>query len=277
MAERPRSCSSETTKRATASWRGGKPPGQLQRESAPREERRFHVLDPVRQFDARLERWRHREPFVDFGGFALRAINRIEQRGATPLFQSGARQPRYVVDRCTPQAVEPVGETVRCRQYAQRYARQCMRKGPLSECNATTGARDEPGCLCGRCNRSRARHAKVCNRATDARAKRAQAAEKPHAGGHIRENNASIDSIAISVGTHSALSGEADCTPINGLVEHYRCRCPGLDSNRAAGLHPGIGEYTTCSACGILEFACCRSDLLLSLPLRPGLRSHAFT
>ncbi|MGF6636345.1 Na+-driven multidrug efflux pump [Paraburkholderia sp. MM6662-R1] len=77
-------------------------------------------------------------------------------------------------------------------------------------------------------------------------------------------------------GTHSAFSGETDCTPINGLVEHYHCGCPGPDSNRAAGLHPLDGEYISCSASQLFEFARCRSDLSLSLPLRPGLRSHAF-
>ncbi len=85
-----------------------------------------------------------------------------------------------------------------------------------------------------------------------------------------------IRSIPMSSGTHSAFSGETDCTPINGLVEHYRCGCPGLDSNRAAGLYPDDGEYMRCSACRLFEFSRCRSDLSLSLPLRPGLRSHLF-
>jgi hypothetical protein len=37
----------------------------------------------------------------------------------------------------------------------------------------------------------------------------------------------SIHSIPMSSGTHSAFSGETDCTPISGLVGHYRCWVPG--------------------------------------------------
>jgi hypothetical protein len=42
-------------------------------------------------------------------------------------------------------------------------------------------------------------------------------------------------------------------------------RCPGPDSNRAAGLHPESGEYIPCSAWRFVEFARCRSDLSLSM------------
>jgi hypothetical protein len=38
----------------------------------------------------------------------------------------------------------------------------------------------------------------------------------------------------------------------------------GPDSNRAAGLHPLNGEYISCSASPLIEFARCRSDLSLS-------------
>jgi len=43
--------------------------------------------------------------------------------------------------------------------------------------------------------------------------------------------------------------------------------CPGPDSDRAAGLHPGRGARMRCVACCFREFACCRSDLSLSMPI----------
>ncbi|HKR45554.1 MAG TPA: hypothetical protein VJU59_38780 [Paraburkholderia sp.] len=104
---------------------GGKPARHLKREPAGGEERRFHVLDPVRQLDARVERWWHREPFVDLRGFTLRTVKGIEQRGSAALFQSGTRQARYVIDRCASETIEPFGETSHGRQYVQGNVRQC--------------------------------------------------------------------------------------------------------------------------------------------------------
>jgi hypothetical protein len=68
-------------------------------------------------------------------------------------------------------------------------------------------------------------------------------------------------------GTHWAFSGETRLHTYKRPCWALSLQCPGPDSNRAAGLHPENGEYMSCSAWRFVEFARCRSDLSLSMPI----------